>query len=149
MKKLLTGVLSVLFAAVTVLPCRGAAAYDYFTVKPNEEAARINSCIALINDIGEVSYFTRAAVYSARRACDALSAEELRYVVNYEEYTAAVAELNKIGDLDGSGRRDAPDAVLLSRELLEGGESENTDINGDNSVDILDLIALKKLMSGC
>lgn len=53
-----------------------------------------------------------------------------------------------IGDGNGDGKTNAEDLTLLTNALTSGAEyNGNLDINGNGSLDILDIIALKKLLA--
>lgn len=123
--------------------------YDYFEVSPNQKAGGINSAIKKIDEIGAVGYSSRQYVYDAQNAYNSLSDTEKTYVVNAEKLNESVNTLKSIGDFDLDGARDSKDLTLLRKHILGIGEiNAGFDINQDLKCDILDLVALKKLMTG-
>lgn len=65
--------------------------------------------------------------------------------------TVHIPAKQNIYDIDGDGKADAQDLVLLRTALLNSADAEEypeLDINGDGVINILDLIRLKKYISG-
>lgn len=51
------------------------------------------------------------------------------------------------GDINGDGRLNADDAVILKKALLSGTLDEAFDLNKDSAVNIIDLVKLKRLIA--
>ncbi len=68
------------------------------------------------------------------------------YIVAYNENSSAI-----LGDVDGNGRVNDQDSIILSRHLAEWGNNINTefaDINGDGKVNDQDSIMLARTLAG-
>lgn len=123
--------------------------YDYFEINENKNAVNINTAISKINNINTVDYNNRFSVYDANKTFIQLTDKEQSYVVNTDKLLSSINTLNTIGDLNANGVRNSEDLTLLIDCLL--GKSNTiykADINEDKNVNILDLIAIKKLIAG-
>lgn len=123
--------------------------YDYFEINENKNAVNINTAISKINNINTVDYNNRFSVYDANKTFIQLTDKEQSYVVNADKLLSSINTLNTIGDLNTNGVRNSEDLILLKDCML--GKSNTiykADINEDKKVNILDLIAIKKLIAG-
>lgn len=123
--------------------------YDYFEINENKNAVNINTAISKINNINTVDYNNRFSVYDANKTFIQLTDKEQSYVVNTDKLLSSINTLNTIGDLNTNGVRNSEDLTLLIDFIL--GKSNTiykADINEDKNVNILDLIAIKKLIAG-
>ena len=72
-------------------------------------------------------------------------------VLTCDEGTAVTGDLSARvpGDVDGDGKADARDAALLLKLLLTDGElPDASDANGDQKIDVLDVITILRLSVG-
>lgn len=123
--------------------------YDYFEINENKNAVNINTAISKINNINTVDYNNRFSVYDANKTFIQLTDKEQSYVVNTDKLLSSINTLNTIGDLNTNGVRNSEDLTLLIDYIL--GKSNTiykADINEDKNVNILDLLAIKKLIAG-
>ncbi|MBQ9847522.1 MAG: hypothetical protein IJO64_00490 [Clostridia bacterium] len=54
---------------------------------------------------------------------------------------------NITGDVDGSGRVDSLDLVILAQMIASGNTNDSADINGDSAVSSIDLVTLAQLIA--
>ena len=133
----------------TVFVSASGMYYDYFEVSSNSKARNINTAISKIDKIKDVNYSSRFSVYSAEEAYENLSDKEKPYVVNFDKLDKSTKLLKAIGDLNSDGLCNANDLVLLKNHIMSDSEvSGKADINEDSAFNILDLIAIKKLVLG-
>ena len=118
---------------------------EYGTVKGTAPTLCYGEEFTLTAEPNEGCEFT--GWYNSKDELVSETPEYTNTLTSNESYVAKFAQKAPVsGDIDGNGEVNAQDLTLLRKVLLGAGTSDNADVNNDGNTDILDLIALKKML---
>ena len=106
--------------------------------KPAESTTTAKDVIDLINKIGNVTYTDacKARIDAARKAYDALNAEEKAKVTNYKKLTDAEDQYKKLKEADDKAKAKAVDDLIskIGTVTINSGTAINAAWNGYNKL---------------